>query len=235
MNFNKLQEGNFTYKDYISGSYLNNKNPRYFEINNTYYSSLIVVNYYREYTDLILKNLLELNINMNLSCFYEKQDSYKTIKDLTYHIGNVGVDLKEKNSNREDIEIAAFTYNDAKYIRREIQLNNEELYCIYIYITVFSEDLNELDYFINKVSGITSGLGLQTKRANFREEQTYLATLPLYINKEEIKSAARRNVLTSGVVATYPFISSSICDENGVYVGKDIYNNSKTFINRYNT
>jgi len=235
MNFNKLQEGNFTYKDYISGSYINNKNPKYLEINNVFYSSLIVVNYYREYTDLILKNLLELNINMNLSCFYEKQDSYKTIKDLTYHIGNVGVDLKEKNSNREDIEIAAFTYNDAKYIRREIQLNNEELYCIYIYITVFSEDLNELDYFINKVSGITSGLGLQTKRANFREEQTYLATLPLYINKEEIKSAARRNVLTSGVVATYPFISSSICDENGVYVGKNIYNNSKTFINRYNT
>ena len=132
MNFNKLQEGRFTYKDYISGSYINNQNPRYLEINNVYYSSLIIVNYYREYTDLILKNLLELNINMNISIFYEKQDSYKTVKDLTYHIGNVGVDLKEKNSNREDIEIASFTYNDAKYIRREIQLNNEELYCIYI-------------------------------------------------------------------------------------------------------
>jgi len=235
MNFNILQEGKFTYKDYISGAYIDNRNPRYFEINNVFYSSLIVVNYYREYTDLILKNLLELNINMNLSCFYEKQDSYKTIKDLTYYIGNVGVDLKEKNSNREDIEIAAFTYNDAKYIRKEIQLNNEDLYCIYLYITVFSEDLKELDYFINKVSGITNGLGLQTRRANFREEQTYLATLPLHINKEEIKCAARRNVLTSGVVATYPFISSSICDENGVYIGKNIYNNSKTFINRYNT
>ncbi len=235
INSNNIKLGSFSYKDYISGSYINNKNPRYLEINNTYYSSLIIVNYYREYNDLILKNLLELNINMNISIFYEKQDTYKAIKELTYHIGNVGVDLKEKNNNREDIEIAAFTYNDAKYIRKEIQLNNEELYYIYIYITVFSDNIKELEYFLNKVSGITSALGLQTRRANFRQEQTYLSTLPLYINKNEIKNAAKRNVLTSGIISTYPFISSTICDENGIYVGKNIYNNSKIFINRYNT
>ena len=232
---NNIELGSFSYKDYISGSYINNKNPRYFEIDNTYYSSLIVVNYYREYNDLILKNLLELNINMNISIFYEKQDTYKTIKDLTYHIGNVGVDLREKNSNREDIEIAAFTYNDAKYIRKEIQLNNEELYYLYIYITVFSDNIKELEYFLNKISGITSALGLQTRRANFRQEQTYLSTLPLHINKNEIKNAAKRNVLTSSLISTYPFISSSICDENGIYIGKNIYNNSKIFVNRYNT
>ena len=29
---------------------------------------------------------------MNISIFYEKKDKYKTIRDLTYHIGNVGVD-----------------------------------------------------------------------------------------------------------------------------------------------
>ena len=57
--------------------------------------------------------------------FYEKQDTYKIIKDITYHIGNVSVDLKEIGNNRQDIDIAAFTYNDAKYIRKEMQVNNE--------------------------------------------------------------------------------------------------------------
>ena len=64
---------------------------------------------------------------MNISIFYEKQDPYKTIRNLTYHIANVGVDLKESNQNRQDIDIAAFTYNDAKYIRKEIQINNEDI------------------------------------------------------------------------------------------------------------
>ena len=108
------------------------QNPKYLEIDNLFYASLIIVNYYREQTDLLLKNLIETNINMNISVFYEKQDPYKTIKDLTYHIGNVGVELKSSNDNRQDIDIAAYTYNDAKYIRREMQVNNEDLYFLYI-------------------------------------------------------------------------------------------------------
>ena len=54
---------------------------------------------------------------MNISVFYEKKETSKVIKELTYNIGNVGVELKQSNESRQDIDIAAFTYNDAKYIR----------------------------------------------------------------------------------------------------------------------
>lgn len=77
---------------------------------------------------------------MNISIFYEKCDTSKVIKELTYNIGNVGAELKQFNDNRQDIDIAAFTYNDAKYIRKEIQINNEEMYFLYIYLNLFSED-----------------------------------------------------------------------------------------------
>lgn len=211
------------------------QNPKYLEIDNLFYSSLIVVNYYREQTDLLLKNLVETNINMNISIFYEKQDSYKTIKDLTYHIGNVGVELKETNQNRQDIDIAAFTYNDAKYIRKEMQVNNEDLYFLYIYITLYSEDIKELEYNLNKIEGISLSRGMQTRRANFRQEESFLATLPIMENREIIKEAAKRNILTSGLISTYPFISSTIFDKNGIFIGTNIYNNSLVFIDRYDT
>lgn len=54
-------------------------------------------------------------------------------------------------------------------------------------------------------------------------------------NHEDIKEVSKRNVLTDGLVATYPFISSSIFDENGIYIGTNIYNNSLVFIDRYDT
>lgn len=200
-----------------------------------FYGGLIVYNYYREQNDLLLKNLIETNINMNISIFYEKQDQYKTIKDLTYHIGNVGVELKDGNKNREDIDIAAFTYNDAKYIRKEMQINNEDLYFLYIYLNIFSENEKELEYSINKIEGLAQSKGMQTKRANFREEQLFLSTIPIMENNDDIKNVAKRNVLTTGLLCTYPFISSSIFDEKGIYVGKNIYNNSLVFIDRYNT
>ena len=172
---------------------------------------------------------------MNISIFYEKQDSYKTIRDLTYHIGNVGVELKEANQNRQDIDIASFTYNDAKYIRKEMQVNNEDLYFLYIYINLYSEDIKELEYNLNKIEGITQSKGMQTRRANFRQEESFLASLPIMENKEIIKEAAKRNILTSGLISTYPFISSTIFDKDGIFIGTNIYNNSLVFIDRYNT
>ena len=191
---NNFFSGIFSKKDLISPAYVNMQNPKYFEVDNLYYSSLIVVNYYREQTDLLLKNLIETNINMNISIFYEKQDSYKTIKDLTYHIGNVGVELKESNENRQDIDIASYTYNDAKYIRKEIQVNNEELYFLYIYINIYAEDIKELEYNLNKIEGIAQSKGMQTRRANFRQEECFLAGLPILENKEIIKEAAKRHI-----------------------------------------
>ena len=228
-------EGARNFRDEVAPAYLNMQNPKFLEIDNVFYSGLIVVNYYREQSDILLRQLLDTNINMNISIFYEKQDPYKTIKDLTYHIGNVGVDIEQNNKNREDIDIAIFTYNDAKLIRKEMQVNNQDLYYLYIYVEVFAENIKDLDYYLNNIEGIMESKGMQTRRANFRQEQIFRACLPFMENNLDIKNSAKRNVLTSGLVSTYPFISSSIFDEMGIFIGKNIYNNSLIFVDRYNT
>ena len=225
--------GTYADKDLLSPSYINLSNPKYFEMDGDYYSTLIITDYSRENFDLLLKNIIDTNININISFFYEKQDKYKTIKDLTYHIGNVGTDIKLFNDNRQDYDIAAFTYNDAKYIRKEIQVNNEDLYFLYVYINVFSNNKKELEYIINKIEGILQSKGMQIKRAYFRQEEGIIASFPFMENPKEIKEISRRNVLTNGLVGTYPFISSSIFDENGILIGTNIYNNSLIFIDRY--
>jgi len=54
-------------------------------------------------------------------------------------------------------------------------------------------------------------------------------------NSKDIKKVTKRNILTSGLISTYPFISSSLFDEEGIFIGTNIYNNSLIFIDRYNT
>lgn len=132
-----------------------------------YYSGIIVVNYYREYTNLILRKILDLNMNLNLSIFYEKQDPYKIIRKLTYNIANVGVNLKEENKNKQDSDIAVFTYNDAKYIRKEIQVNNEDIYFLYIYLNIFSEKIEEQEYLLNKIEGVLQSTRNANKKSKF--------------------------------------------------------------------
>lgn len=232
---NEIKEGFFDEKDFISPSYINLNNPRFLEIDDYFYSGITIVNYYREYNDLILKSLIETSINMNISVFYEKKETSKVIKELTYNIGNVGVELKQSNESRQDIDIAAFTYNDAKYIRKELQINNEDMYFLYIYLTLFSTNKKELEYNLDKIEGILQSKGLQTRRTNFRQEQLFISCLPLMENKEELKIIGKRNILTSGLISTYPFISSSIVEEEGIYIGNNMYNNSLILIDRYNT
>ena len=223
----------YTDKDFLAPSYINLNNPKFIEMDNIYYSTLIVTNYGREYYDLLLKNIIDTNINVNISIFYERQDNYKTIRELTYHIGNVGSDLKTYGENRQDIDIAAFAYNDAKYIRKEIQVNNQDLYFLYIYINVFSKDKKELEYVLNKIEGILESKNIQTKRAYFRQENGIISSFPFAENCKNLREISRRNVLTNGLVGTYPFISSSIFDENGILIGSNIYNNSLVFIDRF--
>jgi len=153
-------EGKFTKKDEISPAYISNINPQNIEIDNIYYSGIIIVNYNRENIDLILKKIIDTNINMNISIFYEKQDNYKIIRNLTYHIANVGVDLKDGKTNQQEVDIAAFTYNDAKYIRKEIQVNNEDIYFLYIYLNIFSNNEKELEFLLNKIEGILESTGM---------------------------------------------------------------------------
>ena len=222
-------------KDKIAPSYLNYQNPKYLEIDNSFYGGLIITDYYREYNDIILKNIINLDMNIIISMFYEKQDTYKTIKDLTYFIGNSAVELQENRENREDIEIASFSYNDAKYIRKQMQINNEELYFLSMYICVFANSEKELEFLLNKIEGILQSNGISSKRANFRQEDVFKACLPLKINSNNIKSASRRNVLTDGLVSTYPFISNSIFDETGILFGINRLNNSMIMIDRFNS
>ena len=209
-------------------------NPKYLEIDNVFYSTLIIINYNREQDDLILKDIVDSNINLNISMIYEKQNTYKVIKDLTYHIGNVGVDLQSYSENRQDIDIAAFTYNDAKYIRREIQLNSEDLYYLYVYVNVFSQSKKDLEYMLNKVEGILQSRGMQTRRAYFRQEQAFKMCLPFFCDIKEVKNVAKRNILTTGLLSTYPFITSTVCDEDGIFIGANMNNNSLVFIDKYN-
>ena len=197
-----------------------------------FYSSLLIVDYYREQRDLIFKDLIDTNININMSIFYERKNPYKIIKDLTYNIGNAAVDLENSN-NRQDIDLVEFAYDDAKYIRKQLQVNNEEFYYLYTYITVYCDNLKELYINIDKIESILQSRGVRSRKAYFRQEQAYISTLPLMINHADVKEASKKNILTEGLASTYPFISSSIYDKNGIFIGKNLHNNSLIFVDRY--
>lgn len=213
--------------------YINLTNPQYIEIDGMFFSSLLIINYNRIFQELIFKNILEINENILISIYIEKNNQYKIIKEIARNIGNTAVDLEKINNSRIDIDIAERSLEDAKYIRKEMQLNNQQLLYFYTYITTYSKNKEELKNQINKIEEILQNSGLKSKKSYFRQEQTILANLPLNKNNDDIKKAVKKNILTDGIRGTYPFITSTIYDEKGILYGTDINSNSLIIIDKF--
>ena len=213
--------------------YINLTNPQYIEIDGMFFSSLLIINYNRIFQELIFKNILETNENILISIYIEKNNQYKIIKEIARNIGNTTVDLEKINNSRIDIDIAKSSLEDAKYIRKEMQLNNQQLLYFYTYITTYSKNKEELKNQINKIEEILQNSGLKSKKSYFRQEQTILANLPLNKNNADIKKAVKKNILTDGIRGTYPFITSTIYDEKGILYGTDINSNSLIIIDKF--
>ena len=213
--------------------YINLINPQYIEIDGMFFSSLLIINYNRIFQELIFKNILEINENILISIYIEKNNQYKIIKEIARNIGNTTVDLEKINNSRIDIDIAKSSLEDAQYIRKEMQLNNQQLLYFYTYITTYSKNKEELKNQINKIEEILQNSGLKSKKSYFRQEQTILANLPLNKNNDDIKKAVKKNILTDGIRGTYPFITSTIYDEKGILYGTDINSNSLIIIDKF--
>ena len=213
--------------------YINLTNPQYIEIDGMFFSSLLIINYNRIFQELIFKNILETNENILISIYIEKNNQYKIIKEIARNIGNTTVDLEKINNSRIDIDIAKSSLEDAQYIRKEMQLNNQQLLYFYTYITTYSKNKEELKNQINKIEEILQNSGLKSKKSYFRQEQTILANLPLNKNNDDIKKAVKKNILTDGIRGTYPFITSTIYDEKGILYGTDINSNSLIIIDKF--
>ena len=213
--------------------YINLTNPQYIEIDKKYYSSLLIVNYSREFNELIFKNILESNEDILISIYLEKKNQYKIIKEISQNIGNTTIELEKINNSRIDIDIAKLSLQDAQYIRKEMQLNNEQLLYLNVYITTYANSKKELKNKINKIEEILQSSGMKSKKSLFRQEQTLLSNIPINNNNSDLIKATKRNILTEGVKGTYPFITSTIYDKEGILYGTDINNNSLIIINKF--
>ena len=221
--------------DKIAPSYIDNRNPSYINIDGLYYSGLIIVDYPRVIEVGLLEKLVYLDSNIQLSMFLEKINTYDVIKKLTYHIGNVNTDMKMSSGNKQDYELLNITYNDAKEIRKELQVNNEKIYNVYLYISVYEDNFEKIKESINKIQAILYSYGLIGKVPYFRHIDLYKSCLPFNNNSNSLKYNSKRNMISKTVSSFYPFISCSVIDMKGILYGYNIQNKSLIIIDRFDS
>ena len=208
-------------------------NPNYIKLNNKYSAGVIVSSYLGEVDEVFLNKIFSIDVDMQISMFYEHKPNSEVLKEITYYIGNTGVELKNTSENQVDSDIMSASYVDAKYIKKQIQMYGDDFYYLYIYIFVFADSTEQLLQDISKVQATLGNVGLCSRNANYRQLEVLKCTLPICQNNIDIKKYIRRNILTSGLISTYPFLSNELCDESGILIGVNSFNNSLIMLDRF--
>ena len=140
-------------------------------------------------------------------------------------------DASDTNTDYDDIDGAI---RSGYYLKSGIA-NNEDFYYMNLLITVTAQSREELEWKEAEMKKLLLSQDMQVKSCQYREEQAYLSSLPFLCMDKKLYERSRRNVLSSGAAACYPYISYEMCDDNGVMLGVNRYNSSLVVLDLFDT
>lgn len=202
----------------ILPSYIDSRYFRYIKLDEKIISSFAVKEYPKYIDFMQFMQSLPQNFNYDLGMYIKKQDVKKVLKDITYNLAGFESEIKTSSKNQIDIDIINKTKSDAAKIREQIQVNNQEIYAVYTYFTIYSENTykDQFELLLKNFESKLYSKQIILNASNFRQLETYITTLPLnYINKR-LQKENYRYLTTTNLSYMFPFCTSSIFDPFGV-------------------
>lgn len=196
---------------------------KYLMVDNKYICSIYIKQYPKESGFLEIIDSIPKDVEYDISIYIQKQDTYDVLKKISYQISNLRSELKNTRKNQLDLDIMEITTKDAKNLRREIQINNEEIFKINFQITFFHKDLEKLFTLVKDFQNRLYSKQIISNISNFRHLDFYLNSLP-YINQNNKKKTSSY-ITTSSLANIFPFYTKNILDRNGIVIGSTKYEN----------
>ncbi len=121
------------------------------------------------------------------------------------------------------------TYRDAgEKLYHSLQRKDEQMFNTTITIIQTAATRKELEDNIFELQGILSSYQCQLKRADNRQEQGYMSSLPLGINMLDVK----RTFTTTDMAVFIPFTTKELYNHKGQYYGMNSLSNNVIMVNR---
>ncbi len=213
-------------KDTIYPSYIDNTDFRYIKIDDKYIASIIIYDFPQYNTFLSITEALPKEFEYTMAIYIQKQDTYKVLKNLMYSISTAKSEIKTANQSQIDIDVISKLKDDANLIRKEIQINNQEIFYTNFILTFYSQDEKELLKVLKRFQSSLYSKQLYSKIANFRHLDNYILTLPLNRKENTLLKQNFKNFTTNALSNIFPFYTKTIFDLNGIIFGKILSQNS---------
>lgn len=232
----ELEAGSTTILDILSPTTINTKSRDYIVVDGVFHAYLYVTGYGYATTvgSCWLAPLVEAGEGVSISFSFERQSREKILSKISKATMMNRSRMRDVGDTRQDYEELDSAISSGLYLKEAMNRQGEDFYYMHTLIEVTANDPETLEQRVTAVEKLCVSVDMIARRCDYKQEQAFLSALPLLTLDEDIERKSRRNALTSGVAAAFPFASYELSDRNGIFLGLNMYNRSPAFLDPYN-
>ncbi len=224
-----FQEGIASIRDLISPSSFE-VTYDHIKIDGMYAQTFFIYTYPRYIDTNWLSPIVNYDVTMDISQYVYPISSEQIMKTLKTKVAQLQSSIRisaEKGQVRDPALETAL--QDAEQLRTELQRGQEKFFQFGMYITIYSKDLDELKKASKELQSLLAGKLVLSKPADLQMERGFNSTIPICLDE----LGTQRNMNTSPLSTTFPFISSELTSNDGILYGLNRHNESLIIFDRF--
>lgn len=205
-------------------------NSNYLRLGKKFTRTFFVFNYPRFLNSNWFATMINLDKTMDISFFIYPVDTGTALKNLRKKVAQVEseISMREERGLVRDPMLET-AYQDLEDLRDKLQQAREKLFKFGLYITTYTNSLEELNKIETSIRSILDAKLVYSKPAIYQQVEGFNSTLPIVLDELEINTA-----MNSGpIAATFPFVSSDLTSDSGILYGINRHNNSLILFDRF--
>ena len=218
-----------TLRDLIAPSSLE-VHSGHFRLGTKYGRTLYVYGYPREVYTGWLSSIINIDEVLDISMFIYPVESEVVLNNLRKKVTQLEASLSinaEGGKVRDPALEAAL--QDAEELRNQLQVGAERFFRFGLYVTIYGDSLDELEFIQRKIETIFGQRLVYSKVASSQQEQGLNSTIPQFSDQLQI----RRNMNTGAISTSFPFTSADLTDGKGILYGINMHNNGLVIFDRF--
>lgn len=231
----ELEAGSTTILDILSPTAIDTKSRDYIVVDGVFHAYLYITGYGYSTTvgSCWLAPLVEAGEGVNVSFSFTRQNREKILSKIAQTTMLNRSRMRDVGDTRQDYEELDSAITSGLYLKDIMNRQGEDFYYMHTLIEVVADDSDTLEQRITAVEKLCVSVDMIARRCDYANEQGFLSALPLVTLDADIERKSRRNALTTGVAAAFPFVSYEHSDRNGIFLGLNLYNKSPVFLDPY--
>ena len=231
----ELEAGSTTILDILSPTAIDTKSRDYIVVDGVFHAYLYITGYGYSTTvgSCWLAPLVEAGEGVNVSFSFTRQNREKILSKIAQTTMLNRSRMRDVGDTRQDYEELDSAITSGLYLKDVMNRQGEDFYYMHTLIEVVADDPDTLEQRVTAVEKLCVSVDMIARRCDYANEQGFLSALPLVALDADIERKSRRNALTTGVAAAFPFVSYEHSDRNGIFLGLNLYNKSPVFLDPY--